>query len=84
VEIFSKRLQTQETMTAQIADCIERALKPKGVAVLIEAEHQCMSTRGVHQPGVATITSRFTGAFKSDESYRERFLQMAQKPRIGG
>ena len=84
VEIFSKRLQTQETMTAQIADAIERALKPKGVAVLIEAEHQCMSTRGVHQPGVATITTRFTGAFKTDESYRDRFLQMVHGPRSGG
>jgi len=56
VEIFAKRLQTQETMTAQIADAIEAALRPRGVAVLIEAEHQCMSTRGVRQPGVKTIT----------------------------
>ena len=62
VEIFAKRLQTQETMTAQIADAIEAALMPRGVAVLIEAEHQCMSMRGVRQPGVRTITSRFTGA----------------------
>jgi len=81
VEIFAKRLQTQETMTAQIADAIERALQPRGVAVLIEAEHQCMSTRGVRQPGVKTITTRFTGALESDESYRDRFLQMVHGAR---
>jgi GTP cyclohydrolase IA len=81
VEIFAKRLQTQETMTAQIADAIEQALLPRGVAVLIEAEHQCMSTRGVRQPGVKTITTRFTGALESDQSYRDRFLQMVHGPR---
>jgi GTP cyclohydrolase I len=81
VEIFAKRLQTQETMTAQIADAIEAALQPRGVAVLIEAEHQCMSTRGVRQPGVKTITTRFTGALESDASYRDRFLQMVHGPR---
>jgi GTP cyclohydrolase I len=82
VEIFAKRLQTQETMTAQIADAIERALQPRGVAVLIEAEHQCMSTRGVRQPGVKTITTRFTGALDSDASYRDRFLQMVHGARV--
>jgi GTP cyclohydrolase I len=76
VEIFAKRLQTQETMTAQIADALAQALEPRGVAVLIEAEHQCMSSRGVHQPGVKTITTRFTGAFENDASYRDRFLRM--------
>ena len=81
VEIFAKRLQTQETMTAQIADAIEQALRPRGVAVLIEAEHQCMSTRGVRQPGVKTITTRFTGALDSDASYRDRFLQMVHGAR---
>ena len=81
VEIFAKRLQTQETMTAQIADAIEHALQPRGVAVLIEAEHQCMSTRGVRQPGVKTITTRFTGALESDQSYRDRFLQMVHGAR---
>jgi GTP cyclohydrolase I len=81
VEIFSKRLQTQETMTAQIADAIEAALAPRGVAVLIEAEHQCMSMRGVRQPGVKTITTRFTGALESDASYRDRFLQMVHGAR---
>ena len=64
VEIFARRLQTQETLTAQIADAIEAALQPRGVAVLIEAEHQCMSMRGVRQPGVKTITTRFTGALE--------------------
>ena len=81
VEIFAKRLQTQETLTAQIADAIEHALKPRGVAVLIEAEHQCMSMRGVRQPGVKTITTRFTGALEADASYRDRFLQMVHGPR---
>ncbi len=81
VEIFAKRLQTQETMTAQIADAIEQALRPRGVAVLIEAEHQCMSTRGVRQPGVKTITTRFTGALDADASYRDRFLQMVHGAR---
>jgi GTP cyclohydrolase IA len=76
VEIFAKRLQTQETLTAQIADAIDSALRPRGVAVLIEAEHQCMSTRGVRQPGVKTITTRFVGALETDASYRDRFLQM--------
>jgi GTP cyclohydrolase I len=76
VEIFSKRLQTQEALTAQIADAIKKALQPRGVAVLIEAEHQCMSMRGVHQPGVKTITTRFTGALDTDVSYRDRFLQI--------
>lgn len=81
VEIFAKRLQTQETLTAQIADTIEHALRPRGVAVLIEAEHQCMSMRGVHQPGVKTITTRFTGALDENTSYRDRFLQLAQRGR---
>jgi GTP cyclohydrolase I len=81
VEIFAKRLQTQETLTAQIAGAIEDVLKPRGVAVLIEAEHQCMSMRGVHQPGVKTITTRFTGALETDASYRDRFLQMVHGPR---
>jgi GTP cyclohydrolase IA len=81
VEIFAKRLQTQEALTAQIADAIEQALQPRGVAILIEAEHQCMSTRGVRQPGVKTITTRFTGALEADASYRDRFLQMVHGPR---
>lgn len=81
VDIFARRLQTQETLTAQIADAIETALRPRGVAVLIEAEHQCMTMRGVRQPGVKTITTRFTGALEADASYRDRFLQMVHGPR---
>jgi GTP cyclohydrolase I len=81
VEIFAKRLQTQETLTAQITDAIEKALAPRGVAVLIEAEHQCMSTRGVHKPGVSTITTRFSGVFERDLGYRDRFLQMVHAAR---
>ncbi|KAB2851074.1 MAG: GTP cyclohydrolase I FolE [Hyphomicrobiaceae bacterium] len=78
VEIFAKRLQTQETMTAQIAEALETALRPRGVAVLIDAEHQCMTTRGVHMPNASTITTRFTGVFQNSPDYRDRFLQMAQ------
>lgn len=79
VEIFSKRLQTQETLTAQIADAITDSLNPAGVAVLIDAEHQCMTTRGVHHRHVSTITTRFTGVFKSDKNAQERFLRMTQR-----
>ncbi|MES1157396.1 MAG: GTP cyclohydrolase I FolE [Alphaproteobacteria bacterium] len=77
VEIFAKRLQTQETMTAQIAHALEESLKPRGVAVLIDAEHQCMSTRGVHHKDVTTVTTQFTGAFKDDAELRSRFLKLA-------
>ena len=73
VDIFAKRLQTQETMTQQIANCIEKSLKPKGVAVYIEALHQCMTTRGVNKPNVSTITSCFLGEFKLDKSIGQRF-----------
>ena len=73
VDIFAKRLQTQETMTQQIANCIEKSLKPKGVAVNIEALHQCMTTRGVQKPNVSTITSCFLGEFKTDKSIGQRF-----------
>ena len=79
VEIFAKRLQTQETMTKQIADAIETSLAPLGVAVLIDAEHQCMTTRGVHHKHVTTITTRFTGVFKTDAALQDRFLKLAHK-----
>ncbi len=75
VEIYSRRLQTQETMTAQIAETIETALKPKGTAVMIEAVHQCMSLRGIQKPNVATITTQFTGMFKDIEQ-QNRFLTL--------
>jgi GTP cyclohydrolase IA len=76
LEIYAKRLQTQETMTAQIADCITEALRPAGVAVLIDAKHMCMTTRGVHHPNVATITTQFTGVFKTDAELKDRFLRL--------
>jgi GTP cyclohydrolase I len=77
VEVFAKRLQTQETMTAQIADALNTALAPLGVAVLIDAEHQCMTTRGVRHKDVTTVTTQFTGAFKTDAELRNRFLKLA-------
>ena len=79
VEIFSKRLQTQETMTIQIANAIEDALAPGGVAVLIDAEHQCMTTRGVHHKHVSTLTTQFTGAFKTDKELQKRFLDFCNR-----
>ncbi len=77
VEIFAKRLQTQETMTAQICDVINQTLHPAGVAVMIDAEHQCMTTRGVHHKHVTTITTQFTGVFKTDAALQGRFLKLA-------
>ena len=77
VEIYAKRLQTQETMTSQILTAIQEVLKPQGVAVLIDAKHECMTTRGVHHPNVSTITTQFSGVFKSDKELRERFLRLA-------
>jgi len=76
IEIYAKRLQTQETMTAQVADSINRVLAPKGVAILVEAKHQCMTTRGIKKPDVATITTQFTGVFKEDPNMERRFLSM--------
>ncbi len=76
VEIFAKRLQTQEIMTVQVADAIQEALQPKGVAVVIDAVHQCMTTRGIQKRGVATVTSRMVGAFRSDPETRREFLSM--------
>ncbi|MBI2585297.1 MAG: GTP cyclohydrolase I FolE [Rhodospirillales bacterium] len=74
VEVFARRLQIQEKLTAQIANTIDRVLEPKGVAVVIEAAHQCMTTRGVHKPGVVMVTSRMLGAFRDDPSTRREFL----------
>lgn len=76
VEIYARRLQTQETMTAQIADTIDHVLKPRGVAVMIEAVHQCMSLRGVQKPNVATITTQFKGSFREDPAQQDRFLRL--------
>jgi GTP cyclohydrolase I len=79
VEIFSRRLQSQETLTNQIVEAIESALQPRGVAVLIEAEHQCMTTRGVNHRHVSTVTNRFTGAFRDDPRLADRFLNLARQ-----
>lgn len=75
IEIYAKRLQTQETMTAQIARTIQDVLKPRGVAILIDAKHQCMTTRGVRKPDVSTITTTFTGVFR-EERYERRFMDL--------
>jgi GTP cyclohydrolase I len=74
VEVYARRLQIQEKMTAQIADALQEVLKPRGVAVVVEAAHQCMTTRGVHKPGVSMVTSRMVGAFRSDARTRREFL----------
>ena len=76
VDVYAKRLQTQETMTAQIADTIQRVLEPRGVAVVIDAEHQCMSTRGVHKSETSTVTSRMLGIFRTDERTRSEFMNL--------
>ncbi|RED49225.1 GTP cyclohydrolase I FolE [Aestuariispira insulae] len=78
VEAYAKRLQTQEIMTVQIADAINEALKPQGVAVVIDAVHQCMTTRGIHKPGVSTVTSRMLGVFRSNPETRAEFLAMIE------
>ena len=74
VDVFGKRLQTQETMTSQIATTIENVLNPKGVAVVIDAGHQCMSTRGVHKTESSTVTSSMKGVFKENQVTRNEFL----------
>jgi GTP cyclohydrolase I len=74
VDVYAKRLQIQERMTAEIAGCIESVLKPQGVAVVLEATHQCMTTRGVHKSGVTMVTSRMLGVFRSHPETRNEFL----------
>ena len=76
IEIFAKRMTIQEKMTAQIANTLDEVLQPKGVAVQIEAQHQCMTTRGIHKPGVSMVTSRLLGAFRSNPDTRNEFLAM--------
>jgi GTP cyclohydrolase IA len=80
VEVYARRLQIQEKMTAQIANTIDEVLQPNGVAVVIEAAHQCMTTRGVHKPGVSMVTSRMLGAFRSDPLTRREVLAMIGTP----
>ncbi len=76
VEAFARRFQVQEKMTAQIANCIEDVLKPKGVGVVIEAVHQCMTTRGIHKSNVSMVTSQMVGSFRKDARTRAEFLRM--------
>ena len=80
VDAYAKRLQIQEKLTAQIANTIQQVLEPRGVAVVIEAAHQCMTTRGVHKPGVTMVTSRMLGAFRDDATTRREFLAMLNTP----
>ena len=76
VDIYAKRLQTQETLTAQIADTIQFVLKPRGVAVIIDAAHQCMTTRGIHKTETSTVTSRMLGIFREDLRTRSEFMDL--------
>lgn len=76
VEAFTKRLQVQESLTAQIAKCIDDILKPRGVAVVVEAQHQCMTTRGVNKTNVKMVTNEMLGAFQTDDRIREEFLNV--------
>lgn len=78
VESFARRLQVQEKLTAEIAQCIDDVLKPRGVGVVIEAVHQCMTTRGVHKRGVSMVTSTLLGSFRSDPSTRAEFLALVR------
>ncbi|MDB2414962.1 GTP cyclohydrolase I FolE [Rickettsiales bacterium] len=83
LDVFSKRLQTQETMTAQVAEVINEVLEPKGVAVLIDAKHQCMTTRGVHKTETTTVTNRMLGVFKDDPAMQEKFFKLIGSSAIG-
>ncbi len=83
VEVYARRLQIQEKMTAQIANTINDVLEPQGAAVVIEASHQCMTTRGVDKPGSTLITSQMTGAFRDDASTRREFLSAIGNPQMG-
>ena len=74
VEVYAKRLQVQEKMTAEIANCLNSVLKPHGVGVVVEAAHQCMTTRGVHKPGVTMVTSCLLGTFRTQPETRQEFL----------
>ncbi|MDP1732160.1 MAG: GTP cyclohydrolase I FolE [Devosia sp.] len=79
VDVFARRLQTQENLTAQIIDALNESLNPRGAAVMLEAEHMCMSMRGIHAHGVSTITHRFTGVFAEDRNEQDRFYALVGK-----
>jgi GTP cyclohydrolase IA len=78
VDVYARRLQTQESMTLQIATAVDEILKPRGVAVMIEAEHLCMSVRGVEKPGASTITTQFFGVFRESSEQQVRFITMVR------
>ena len=80
VDAYARRLQVQEKMSAQIANCIQHILEPKGVAVVIEASHECMTTRGIHKTGVTMVSSMMLGAFREDSRTRREFLAMIHHP----
>ena len=80
--IFAKRMQVQEKLTAQIANCLQEVLKPRGVAVVIEAQHECMTTRGVNEPGISMVTSQLLGKFRTDASTRKEFFSMINQGSI--
>jgi GTP cyclohydrolase IA len=84
VDAYARRLQIQEKLTAQVANTIQQVLEPRGVAVVIEAAHQCMTTRGVYKPGVTMVTSRMLGAFRDDPTTRREVLAMIGKGMGGG
>jgi GTP cyclohydrolase I len=84
IDVYAKRMQIQEKMTAQIANTIEEVLQPKGVAVVVSAQHQCMTTRGVHKTGVSMVTSRMLGAFRDNEATRREFLSIVGDARGAG
>jgi GTP cyclohydrolase I len=82
VDVYARRLQTQETMTSQIVQAMDEALRPRGVAVLVEAEHMCMSMRGVMKQGSSTITTQFTGIFRDDPQEQVRFFNLIRGPAL--
>ena len=84
VDVYARRLQVQEKMNAQIAHCIQKVLEPRGVAVVIESAHQCITTRGVHKPGVTMVTSSMFGVFRENESTRREFLAVIGNPASRG
>jgi GTP cyclohydrolase IA len=81
VDIYARRLQTQEAMSAQITECIDDVLKPRGLAVMLEAEHMCMAMRGIQKQGVSTVTTQFTGVFRDDPTEQMRFFTMLRGSR---
>lgn len=84
VDAFARRLQIQEKMTAQIANTVEAVLEPSGVAVVIEATHHCMTTRGIHKPGTTMVTSRMLGCFRENTATRREFLSLLNSPGVQG